>query len=321
MKAIQLQADKSLRCVEAPPPPAGPGEVPARVIACALCRTDAKMWRHGHRDLVVPRILGHEICVRSGEDRFVAWPGSCCLQCQECLSGSENLCAVMRILGFHRDGGLAEWVAVPESSLIPVPGSLSSEVACLAEPLGCALNALEGVDLAPGERVLIYGAGPVGLLLALAARSVGAAPLVIEIDPEKLALSTPFRRATGIAAETSPDASDFEVVVNAAPSWETLRDGLGRLRPRGRYAFFSGLPGGGSLDAGALNEIHYRQLRMVGAYGCTRRQMASALEVLRTHASEAALLIQERIRLDEVPASLERILDGRVLKTVVQVDR
>ncbi len=322
MKAIQLQTDKTLQCVEVPLPAAEPGEVTLRVIACALCRTDAKMWRSGHRDLLLPRILGHEICGRKadGEDRFVVWPGHGCGRCPECLSGSENLCPAMRILGFHRDGGLAEWVAVPDSSLIPIPESLSSDVACLAEPLGCAVNALDQVDLAPGERILIYGAGPVGLLLALAARDLGAAPIVLEIDPAKLSLSAPFRRATDICGQTRLDAGDFDVVINAAPSGEALRDGLERLRPRGRYGLFSGLPDGGALDARWLNAVHYRQLRIVGAYGCTRRQMERGLSILRAYAEDVALLIHGRVRLEQVPEALETILDGRALKTVVPMN-
>jgi L-iditol 2-dehydrogenase len=319
MKAIQLQAIQTLNRLEAPLPQTGPDEVLLRVIACALCRTDAKMWRQGHRDLVLPRVLGHEICGRGGDEDlpFVVWPGSGCGVCPDCLSGAENLCPAMCILGFHRDGGLAEYVAVPKSSLIPVPQGLPVEVACLAEPLACAVNALEQAEVSRNEHVLIYGAGPVGLLMALAAQITGADPMVTERDPMKLRLSDRFRKETGISAERDTERSNFDVVVNAAPTLDALRDGLSRLRSRGRYCLFSGLPHGGSIDAGALNEIHYRQLRCVGAYGCTRRQMEKAVEMLMAHASEAALLIQERIEIEQVPAALPRILDGQVLKTVV----
>jgi L-iditol 2-dehydrogenase len=319
MKAIQLQAPHALSCLEAPLPRTDPDEVLLRVTACALCRTDAKMWRQGHRDLVLPRVLGHEVCGRDGDggDLFVVWPGIACGRCPDCLAGAENLCPEMGVLGFHRDGGLAEYVAVPQASLIPAPRDLPAEVACLAEPLGCAVNALEQAELAPGERILIHGAGPVGLLMALAALAIGAVPLVTERDPEKLQLSKPFRLATGISAECDTKRSHFDVVVNAAPSLDALRDGLSRLRSRGRYCLFSGLPHGDSIDAAVLNEIHYRQLRCVGAYGCTRRQMESALGMLLAHATEAALLIQERIAIEQVPAALSRILDGHALKTIV----
>ncbi|WP_430981841.1 hypothetical protein [Halorhodospira halophila] len=66
------------------------------------------MWQSGHRDLVLPRVLGHELCVR-GEDgrRYAVWPGASCGRCQACRSGAENLCRAVAVLGFHRDGGIS----------------------------------------------------------------------------------------------------------------------------------------------------------------------------------------------------------------------
>jgi L-iditol 2-dehydrogenase len=321
MKAIRLEGILTLNCLEAPLPEPGPDEVLLRVITCALCRTDAKMWRQGHRDLVLPRVLGHEICGHCGDEAalFVVWPGICCGECPHCRSGAENLCPSMRILGFHRDGGLADYAAVPLSSLIPAPHGLPAELACLAEPLACTVNALEQAEVSRDDRVLIYGAGPVGLLMALAAQTFGTVPLLTESDPTKLHLSDRFRKAAGIPAELDTRRSNFDVVLNATPSPDALQDGLSRLRSRGRYCLFSGLTHGGSIDTGALNEIHYRQLRCVGAYGCTRRHMEKALEILLAHTTEAALLIQERIEIERVPAALARILDGQVLKTVVNI--
>ncbi len=319
MKAIQLQAVQTLACIQTPRPEVRPGEVLLRVKTCALCRTDAKMWRQGHRDLILPRVLGHEICgeIKDVRGLFVVWPGASCGTCPACISGSENLCAQMRISGFHRDGGLAEYVAVPEPSLIRTPSDLAPEIACLAEPLACALNALELADLAPGEHVLIYGAGPVGLLMALAARSLEAFPLLAEKDPRKLSLSARFRSAAGITADQETQRIDFDVVINAAPALDPFTDGIQRLRSGGRYCLFSGLPSEDSIGAHLLNEIHYRQLRCVGAYGCTRRQMEKALILLRTHAAAVSCLIQERIPLETVQAAFPRMLDGHALKLIV----
>lgn len=321
MKAVHLQAVQTLACAQAPIPEVGPGEVLLKVRTCALCRTDAKMWRQGHRDLILPRIPGHEVCGEvEGEDGlFVLWPGSACGECPDCASGKENLCPQMRISGFHRDGGLAEYIAVPRSSLIPVPPGRAPEIACLAEPLACTLNALEQVDLAPGERVLIYGAGPVGLLMGLAARTLGARPVLFEIDREKLSLSARFRSAAKIAADEQLKGKEFDVAVNAAPALETLRDGLRRLRSGGRFCLFSGFSGQDAVDAQLLNEIHYRQLRCMGAYGCTRKQMQEALSLLHTHAADVATLIQERISLELVEEAFSRILDGHALKFIVDI--
>lgn len=79
-----------------------------KVICCAICRTDAKMWRSGHRDLVLPRVLGHEIAgidPASGQ-LYAVWPGQVCGTCDYCRTGRENLCEEMQIIGFHTDGGV-----------------------------------------------------------------------------------------------------------------------------------------------------------------------------------------------------------------------
>src|SRR6056297_2322888 len=90
-------------------PPAG--YVRVRVLCCAVCRTDAKMWSEGHRDLVLPRVPGHEIvAVDQSGARYVVWPGISCGVCPSCLAGQENRCRYLKILGFHKDGGFADQV-------------------------------------------------------------------------------------------------------------------------------------------------------------------------------------------------------------------
>src|SRR3989339_794756 len=127
------------------------------VLCCAVCRTDAKMWEQGHRDLVFPRVLGHEMVVRdeTGE-RFMVWPGKSCGVCAFCRTGKENLCERMEITGFHTDGGFAHRALLPRDSLIPLPDSLPSRIACFAEPVGCVINAFEKLTAKTGDRLLVY---------------------------------------------------------------------------------------------------------------------------------------------------------------------
>ena len=145
MKALELTETKRLKLRDLPIFEPEEGQVAIKVTRCALCRTDAKMWKSGHRDLVLPRVLGHEFCGIREDDkkRYVIWPGKACGRCFHCRSGYENLCKDMLILGFHENGGLSEYVSVSEQSLIPLPEKLSDDLACMAEPLACAINALE----------------------------------------------------------------------------------------------------------------------------------------------------------------------------------
>lgn len=321
MKALQLDTTGRPRIVDVPGPEAKDGETLVRVTHCAICRTDAKMSEKGHRDLSLPRILGHEICGEEvlGGTRCVVWPGHACGSCEPCVRGEENLCPRMRILGFHRDGGLAESVAVPKSSLIPVPSEIPSHLACLAEPLACTLNALELTRLSSGERLLIYGGGPVGLMMSLAARVKGAHVTLAEPDAPKLARSRAFRDRLNVEGCVEFNESRFHAAVNAAPSARTLEDGLPRLRPGGTFCLFSGLTDALTVPSFLLNEIHYRQLKIVGAYGCTRKQMGEALSLIQKHGDSLELLVERVIGLDHSLEALKNVLSGKSMKIVVRL--
>jgi threonine dehydrogenase-like Zn-dependent dehydrogenase len=225
----------------------------------------------------------------------------------------------MRILGFNRDGGFAETVTARRTSLIAVPESLPDQQACMAEPLACALNALDLAGVKAGMSVLVFGAGAVGLLTALAAKAAGCSVWVREISEEKLRMSEAFRHSLQIRSFPVRSRDRFDVVVNACPAGETLVSGVSLLKSRGRFCLFSAFVGDESLPVTALNEIHYRQLHVVGAYGCTRDQMARAIRILDAYKDEVSLLIREEIPIGNVESVLPVILSGKSLKIVVNM--
>ncbi|MFP4031993.1 MAG: alcohol dehydrogenase catalytic domain-containing protein [Desulfococcaceae bacterium] len=318
MKALRLHEPGRLSLEETAEPAPCPEELVLRVTHCAICRTDAKMWRMGHRDLIPPRILGHEL-VGEGPDRvrYAVWPGIACGRCPACRGGAENLCPEMRIVGFHRDGGFAEHVAVPKAGLLPVPPEVPGTVACLAEPLACAINGLDQTGVRSGDRTLVFGAGPLGLLIGLAARHRGAEPVIWEIRPDRLAETRAFRDRVGVP-EDAGASTGYDAALNAAPAGSTIGEGLARLRPGGRFCLFSGLTGGSPPSLADLNRIHYRQLTVTGAYGCTRDGMRKALQILAECPNEAALLVEAEVGLAEVPELLPTILEGRGLRRVIR---
>ena len=320
MKAWVLTKPGRGGVAEVRSPVAGRHDTLLRVRACALCGTDAKAWAHGHRDLRPPRILGHEICAedpRSGR-RFVVWPGSGCGSCGNCVSLNGSLCQSTRILGFHRDGGLAERLAAPTASLVPVDDAIPDALAALAEPTACALNGIETAFVKRGDRVLIVGGGPVGLLAALAARDASAEPFVLEARSERLDRSAEFRERLGIQAGTEPPRGEFDAALNAAPDPAGVDRPLALLRAGGHFAFFSGMPSDAGVPARTLNEAHHRRLTVHGAYGCTRDQMVKALAVIGAHREAAASLVDAEIPLDDVTDALPRLLAGDAMRLVVR---
>lgn len=322
MRSLELVAPKTLVIDEHYRLDAEPGQEKLSVVYCSLCRTDAKMWAQGHRDLRLPRVLGHEIFgVTQSGCRVVVWPGESCGTCISCREGQENLCSEMKILGFNKDGGLAQEVSVAPSALIPVPDGLPGRIACLAEPTACCFNALAQANVQSRERLLIFGAGPVGLLLGLAARARGASVFMVEKDPRTLLRSEKLRQRLRIDAHTKIIGTDFDVCINAASAYDTFPQGLDSLRSGGRFCLFSGLSGIDCLPLGDLNEIHYRQLNVSGAYGCTREQMYEAVEVLHDYSQEAELLLEAEIGLEDVETWLGRIAGGGVFKVLVDLTR
>jgi L-iditol 2-dehydrogenase len=314
MEAVLVREVGEWELTELPVPEPGPGEALIEVGVTGLCRTDLKVIRHGHRDLRLPRVPGEEVVgvvaalgppavpaltaahqVAVG-DRVYVYPGVWCGVCPSCRRAAENLCREMRIMGFHRDGGFAEYVAAPLQSLIPVPDGLSDEEAVFAEPLSCCLNALELGGVGVGDVLGIWGAGPAGTLLSRAGTLRGAETVVIEPDERRRAL------ACGHAAP--PAQVDVAIIAIGSP--EAYQAAFAALAPRGRLVVFSGLlPDADDGLHVSLNSLHYHEHTVIGAYGCAFRHGEDALELLGSGRLRVDDLITHRLPLRD----LERGLD------------
>ena len=306
MKAIVVEEIGAFSIREMDIPVPGESEVLIRVSVTGLCRTDLKIIRAGHRDLVLPRVPGEEVVgvitkAGPGAKRFqegqrvYVYPGTSCGGCEQCFSGAENLCEGMKIMGFHRDGGFADYVLAPEASVIPVPGNISDEEAVLSEPLSCCLNALELAGLKHGENIGIWGAGPAGTLLNRAAAGLGTIPYSIEPDE---------RRRFLIGGFESPPVKGFDVVIVAVGSADAYRQAIRHLRPRGRLVVFSGLPRDAAEMPVDLNRLHYYEQTIVGAYGCSFRHGGQALKMLSEGSITVRDMISHRMSLWELDKAL-----------------
>jgi L-iditol 2-dehydrogenase len=310
-------------------------EVLIQVEVTGLCRTDLKLIRVGHRDLVLPRIPGEEVVgiirkmgsavealssqarvkeidtsvagFREG-DRVYVYPGVWCGNCPSCLAGAQNLCRSMRVMGFHRDGGFAEYVIAPAKSLIAVSPQLNAEQAVFAEPLSCCLNALELGDVGTGKTVGVWGAGPAGTLLHRAAKALGARPF--NIDPDR-------RRAELIHGATSCPDTYFDVCIVAVGSKSAYEAAITRLNPRGRLVVFSGLSPADDQLPVSFNQLHYNEQTLVGAYGCSYRHGVQALSLIADGRVAVDDMISHRMPLDDLGAALEMVENRRGMKILL----
>ncbi|MFZ3046790.1 MAG: alcohol dehydrogenase catalytic domain-containing protein [Desulfatirhabdiaceae bacterium] len=322
MKCVMVDRIGGFEITRVPVKAPLPDEVQIRVEVTGLCRTDLKLIRVGHRDLVLPRIPGEEVVgvvcetgagvksVNTG-DRVYVYPGVWCGSCPSCRIGAENLCRKMQIMGFHRDGGFARFVTAPVRSVIPVPDGLAADLAVFAEPLSCCLNALELGQVEHGKTVAIWGAGPAGTLLARAAESLGAK--TFSIDPD----SNRCKQIQGYDACPDRYADVCIVAVGSVSAYETA---LSRLGPRGRLVVFSGLhPTEDKLPV-SFNQLHYHEQTIVGAYGCCYRHGEQALERIASGAVRVSDLISHRMALDDLNKALSLVENRQCMKILLYPD-
>lgn len=306
MKAVVVERIGSFAIREIDIPSITSEEVLVRVQVTGLCRTDLKIIRVGHRDLVLPRVPGEEVVgvietiganvsrFRTGQ-RVYVYPGTSCGTCSACRSGAGNLCASMQIMGFHRDGGFAEYVCAPQSCLIPIPDRLADDVAILAEPLSCCLNALERAALKPGDCVGVWGGGPAGTLIRRAAQAKGATSWTVEPHAGRRARVDGFEM---------PPSEGCDVAVVAVGDAAAYQQAVTSLRPRGCLVLFSGLSPATACQPLDFNAMHYLEQRVAGAYGCTFEHSEEAIRLLDRGDVQVSDMISHRLPLDELDYAL-----------------
>lgn len=319
MKAVIVEEIGSFTIGDVDIPVPATDHVLVRVNVTGLCRTDLKIIRAGHRDLVLPRVPGEEVVgtvYKIGADvngfsigqRAYIYPGISCGHCRQCRTGAENLCRDMQVMGFHRDGGFAEYVLAPAKSLIPLPDALTDEEAVFAEPLSCCLNALELADIKPDETIGIWGGGPAGTLLSRAAMALEAVSFVIEPDERRRAFLNGYL--------TPPDVA-FDVCIVAVGSDEAYRQALTHLNKSGRLVVFSGLAPDKADIKVDFNQLHYFELTVVGAYGCAYRHGERALEYIETGKIAVRDLVSHRMPLVELEHALNLVEKRQCMKILL----
>jgi len=342
MKAAILTKPGHLEIKEIPAPTCPASGVLVKVKACGICAADVKMVSKGHRALIYPRVLGHEIAGVVAESRTRLFqegmrvqvaPGLRCGICIQCRRGYENQCEKREILGFTVDGGFADYVAVPiEGPLTGALKLLNENVSYLdavwAEPLACCLNALEKIDIKAQDTVLIMGAGPLGLLHAGLAGLRGAEVLIAEVDAHRR------KSAKQLGADRSFDPTDksfFQTVADATSPkgvdviiLATSEVGLDEkfiklLAPGGRISVFSGTSPRLSKIQLDSNLIHYNELIVTGAYGCTANQNYRAIDLIASKKIPVNKLITQQVTLDKIAQGLEYTKSKRGLKSIVEV--
>lgn len=192
MRAIQLLGPDCFEVQEVEDPKALPGELVVAVAACGICGSDLHLL-DGTLPIAAPMIPGHEFwgnVVAVGrdvkgftvDDRVAVNPSINCGACRQCRKGRGNLCENRSIIGGDRPGGWAQFVSVPGSSAFHIPPSVSASEAVLIEPVACAVRAIDRLAVSGDDEVIVFGAGTMGLVLAILLQKEVAAVTLVEIS-------------------------------------------------------------------------------------------------------------------------------------------
>lgn len=284
MTASVLDGPGKLRLEERPVPTPGPGEVLVRILAVGVCGSDTHYYREGRiGDFVVeaPLVLGHEpsgeivalgpgVTDRAVGQRVSLEPGVPAPYSAQALSGHYNLDPDVRFFATPPiDGVFSEYAVHPAAFCHPVPDTVSDEAAALLEPLSVALAARAAGQIELGDRVLVAGAGPIGLLISKVAQLAGAVVTLTDTRADRLEAGTRYGAVETFVPQDAPPAAGpwpgggYDVFIDATGAEPAVLSGLARLAPRGR-AVLVGM--GADTLALPVPLLQNRQLTITGTF-------------------------------------------------------
>lgn len=344
MKAVVYYGPGDIRVEELPPPTCGKDELLVKVDACAVCGTDLKTFKHGNPRIKPPMSMGHEFTGLVNEvgpeaegqfqvgDRIVMATSISCASCYYCGRGWPNLCENLAPMGFAYPGGMAEYVVIPARALknghvVKTP-TMAAEHAALAEPVSCAVNSLSQCDLPAKATVLVLGAGPLGLMNACVARSLGAEKIILsEINEARLAqaeqfnfeaLVNPAKQDLAKCVMSHTDGLGADVAIVAAPAAAPQEQAIHLVRKRGFVVLFASLPADRSMLHVDSRAIHYGELRVVGTSDSAPWHVQKAVELLATAQVPADKLASHVLPLSQVHDAFTLMESGEALRVVVR---
>jgi propanol-preferring alcohol dehydrogenase len=337
MKAAVLNHyDAPLTIQEVEIPILGPEDVLVRVRACGLCGTDLKIASGKFPNIPLPLIPGHEVAgevYRMGEkvsgfragDRVAVYFYVTCGQCRYCQTGQDSLCANLKgQVGFHLNGGLAEFLKVPASNVLPIGDNLSfAQAAVLADAVATPYQALvDKARLQRDEVLVVVGAGGLGLHAIQIAKALGARVMAVDIDDrhlEKAAemgadlLLHPDRDKITDSIRKETGGSGADVVIDLVGLPETLERELEWLRPAGKFLMVGYSPT--RPFSWSSFEIVAKGLQIMGVRASTRRHLAEVIKW--ANEKKIVPIVEDRLPLEEVNQVYDRLRSGKIIGRIV----
>ena len=322
MKSIIYSGAQDVRVEEKSLPEIGPGEVLIKVAYVGVCGSDMNIYQGVHPRAKAPLVMGHEFSgtIVAGHPTLAegtpvtVYPLLSCGHCEPCLNGYAHVCNTLKLIGIDCDGAMAEYVKVPADKVMEIPRTLSLKLGAFLEPLAVGVHAVRRSGYRPGDRAVVFGAGPIGLCVASCLKYFGAQVIVVEANPYRLEVARKLGCTTIDAGHesigdkvkeyTSGLNADFAFDCAAHPSVQThLMD---VLKVQGTAVIVGSYKKPPEVD---LLKVEFKELTMIGIRVYERRDFEIATEMLQSGAIDFDLMLTESSP-DAAPEVFQGLLKG-----------
>lgn len=311
MEALVCVAPGELRIEHRPPPRRAADQVLVAVRRVGICGTDYHIFEGTHPFLQYPRVMGHELAVEVLEapagaglapgEILAVNPYLSCGICIACRAGKPNCCVRIAVLGVHQDGGMAQFLSLPPGNLVRAEG-LSTDACATVEFMAIGAHAVRRAQLRFDDRILVIGAGPIGLGVALFASIAGARVTVMDRDLERLNAARTIVNAETIAADeaasdtikTRTGGDGFDAVFDATGNVQSMNKGFDFVAHGGRYVLVSVVKGAISFEDA---DFHRKEITLLGSRNATAEDFDHVIASIRNGRVPVERLITHRTTL------------------------
>ncbi len=335
MLTVTCESPGHLVALDRPRPTRLPGEVLLRVKRVGVCGTDLHIFTGNQPYLDYPRVMGHELSgvveeadagsgLSPGEAVYVM-PYLSCGDCIACRQGKTNCCTRIQVLGVHRDGAFTEFISVP-SRFVGKADGITLDQAAMLEFLAIGAHAVRRGEVQADQRVLVVGAGPIGLGVMLFARLRGAVVTAIDGRADRLAFARDHIGAVNTVALGAGDEDElsrlsggefYDIVFDATGNRQAMERGFRFIAHGGRYVLVSIVQGELSFSD---PEFHKREATLLGSRNATTEDFETVMQAMREGLVPDDALATHRLALQDVPARFSGLLEpsAGVIKAIVE---
>jgi D-arabinitol dehydrogenase (NADP+) len=321
MIAAQILSPLKTRVTELETPTLKPNDVLIEIKRAGICGTDLHIWDGSYALAKLPVVPGHEFCgvvSAVGEtvknfkvgDRVTADPNVPCNTCEFCIRGQYNQCLNLEVIGVTRNGAFARYVAAPEHVVYDI-GDIPFEQAALIEPLACVAWGMKQVQIQPGDKVLIFGAGPMGSLMMQAVKSAGAA-VVAMVDREDWRLeiaknlgASQVINASHLTQDSFKDIAPhgFDIVADATGVVKVIEQTFIYVRPGGKIWIF-GVANSDAFASVSPYDIFRRDLKIIGSFALNKT-FPESIAMIKSGAVRVDGLVSHKLGLEQFEEGLQ----------------